>query len=51
VDILLELRASARAAGRFEEADHIRDALASRHIEVRDTPDGAVWMQRGEQKG
>lgn len=51
VDLLLELRASARADGRFEEADGIRKALASRDIEVRDTPGGAVWMQRGEPKG
>jgi cyanophycinase-like exopeptidase len=44
VDVLLDLRAGARAEKRYAESDRIRDALASLGIEVRDTPDGAVWM-------
>lgn len=40
---LLALRAQARAAGRYEEADAIRAALADGGVEVRDLPDGPSW--------
>jgi cyanophycinase-like exopeptidase len=46
VHTLLELRASARTAGRYGEADLIRDRLTSASIEVRDTPDGTEWNLR-----
>lgn len=40
---LLAERAEARAAGRYADADRIRDELAAGGIEVRDTPTGSVW--------
>lgn len=43
VDTLLELRAAARAAGRFDEADQVRDRLVAAGIEVNDGPDGTEW--------
>jgi hypothetical protein len=46
VHTLLELRASARTAGRYGEADLIRDRLEGASIEVRDTPDGTEWNLR-----
>jgi cyanophycinase-like exopeptidase len=44
VELLLELRASARAAGDFATSDLVRDRLAAAGIEVRDTPDGVDWQ-------
>jgi cysteinyl-tRNA synthetase len=44
VELLLELRASARAAGDFATSDLVRDRLAVAGIEVRDTPDGVDWQ-------
>jgi hypothetical protein len=46
VDVLLELRAQARAEKRWAESDTIRDGLAAAGIEVRDTPDGVEWEVR-----
>jgi hypothetical protein len=46
VDVLLELRARARAAKDFAASDWIRDQLDSAGIEVRDTPEGARWQLR-----
>jgi hypothetical protein len=43
VDLLLDLRAGARAERRFAESDRIRDALVDLGVEVRDTPDGVEW--------
>jgi hypothetical protein len=43
IDMLLEARAAARAAGRYDESDAIRDRLVELGVEVRDTPDGAEW--------
>lgn len=43
VATLVELRSSARAAGRYDEADLIRDRLEAAAIEVRDTPLGTDW--------
>ena len=48
VELLLELRASARAAGDFATSDLVRDRLAGAGIEVRDTADGVDWQLRGE---
>ncbi|MGH3870412.1 MAG: CysS/YqeB C-terminal domain-containing protein [Pseudonocardiaceae bacterium] len=44
VDTLLELRDQARAQGSWALADALRDQLTAAGIEVRDTPDGAVWL-------
>jgi cyanophycinase-like exopeptidase len=46
VELLLSLRASARADKRFADSDAIRDGLAAAGIEVRDTPDGVEWEVR-----
>jgi cysteinyl-tRNA synthetase len=43
---LLAERDEARAAGNFERADRIRDELAERGWEVRDSPDGARLVPR-----
>ena len=43
VDLLLELRAKAKAAKDWATSDKIRDDLASFGFEVKDTKDGAVW--------
>jgi len=44
VDLLLQLRANARAAKDFSTSDLVRDQLAAAGVEVRDTPDGATWV-------
>ena len=44
VELLLELRANARAAKDFRTSDLVRDQLAAAGVEVRDTPDGATWV-------
>ncbi|MFN8156411.1 MAG: hypothetical protein U0R68_03250 [Candidatus Nanopelagicales bacterium] len=46
VELILELRAQARAEKRWAESDTIRDGLAAAGIEVRDTPDGVEWEVR-----
>jgi hypothetical protein len=46
VDALLTLRAQARDAKRWSEADAVRDALASAGVEARDTPAGVEWELR-----
>jgi len=47
VEILLELRARARAGKDFATSDLLRDRLSAVQVEVRDTPDGAVWSLVG----
>jgi cysteinyl-tRNA synthetase len=44
---LLSEREEARAARDFARADRIRDLLAERGWEVRDTPEGARLVRRG----
>jgi hypothetical protein len=44
VDALLELREQAREQGSWTLADTLRDRLTAAGIEVRDTPQGAVWL-------
>jgi hypothetical protein len=44
VELLLELRTTARGNGDFATSDLVRDRLAAAGIEVRDTPDGADWQ-------
>ena len=47
VDALIELRDQAREQGSWALADTLRDRLIAAGIEVRDTPDGAVWLIAG----
>ena len=43
VDMVLELRAKAKAAKDWATSDKIRDALSAAGFEVKDTKDGATW--------
>ena len=43
VDMVLELRAKAKANKDWATSDEIRDRLAEAGFEVKDTKDGAVW--------
>jgi cysteinyl-tRNA synthetase len=43
VDLLLELRASARETRDFAMSDLVRDRLVALRVEVRDTPGGSSW--------
>jgi cysteinyl-tRNA synthetase len=47
VELLLELRTSARANGDFATSDLVRDRLAAAGIEVRDTAAGVDWQLAG----
>ena len=47
VDLLLALRARARAAKDFTLSDDVRDGLARLGVEVRDAPGGAEWVIAG----
>jgi hypothetical protein len=46
VDLLIELRATARAGRDFATSDLVRDRLAAAGVELRDTPDGTDWVLR-----
>ena len=43
VDMVLDLRAKAKAAKDWTTSDHIRDELAAAGFEVKDTKDGVTW--------
>ena len=43
VDMVLELRAKAKADKDWATSDHIRDELAAAGFEVKDTKDGVTW--------
>ncbi|MBP5258471.1 MAG: cysteine--tRNA ligase [Prevotella sp.] len=43
VDMILELRAKAKAAKDWATSDKIRDDLAAAGFEIKDTKDGATW--------
>ena len=43
VDMVLDLRAKAKAAKDWATSDHIRDELAAAGFEVKDTKDGVTW--------
>lgn len=43
VDLLVDLRRAAKEAGRYDEADTIRDRLTDLGIELRDTRSGVEW--------
>ena len=44
VDALLDARRQARADGRYNDADGLRDRLLAAGVEVRDSPDGTEWQ-------
>ncbi len=44
VDAVLDARNAARDAKQYALADTLRDRLTETGVEVRDTPDGAVWL-------
>jgi len=44
MDVMIELRSAVRADKRYDLSDLIRDRLTAIGIEVRDTPDGPVWL-------
>ena len=46
VDGVLAARLNARAAGQYQLADELRDALVRAGIDVQDTPEGAAWSLR-----
>jgi hypothetical protein len=46
VELLLEIRARARAGKDFATSDLVRDRLGGAGVEVRDTPDGTAWRLR-----
>jgi cysteinyl-tRNA synthetase len=43
VDMVLDLRAKAKAAKDWATSDRIRNELAALGFEVKDTKDGATW--------
>ena len=43
VDMVLDLRAKAKAAKDWATSDRIRDELAAAGFEVKDTKDGVTW--------
>lgn len=46
VEALLEARRHARAEGRYDESDVLRDRLLAAGVEVRDTATGTEWQLR-----
>lgn len=46
--IVLEYRASAKAAKDYAKADAIRDALKAAGVEIKDKVDGAIWSRSRE---
>ena len=47
----LDERAAARATRDFGQSDHLRVQLASRGIEVEDTPQGQRWKRIAPRRG
>lgn len=43
IEALLQARHAARAGGRWDEADAIRDQLTSLHVSIKDSADGSQW--------
>ena len=50
LDILIELRSSLRERGEWALADGLRDRLEAIGFQLRDTPEGTVWVRMGERK-
>jgi cysteinyl-tRNA synthetase len=44
----IDERAAAKAVRNFAEADRIRRELAQQGVELKDTPQGTVWVARGK---
>jgi cysteinyl-tRNA synthetase len=44
--ILIQLRASLRERGEWALADGLRDRLMAIGFDLRDTPEGTVWVRR-----
>lgn len=47
IEALIAERAAAKKAKNFARADEIRSQLDAEGIELRDTPEGTVWVQKG----
>jgi hypothetical protein len=47
IDALLAERAAARTAGRYADADRVRDVLVAHGIDVHDSPGGTTWSLAG----
>jgi cysteinyl-tRNA synthetase len=47
LQILIELRNGLRERGEWALADGLRDRLVGIGIELRDTPEGTVWVRKG----
>lgn len=45
MSVVLAVRATVRAEKRFDLSDMIRDHLGAVGFEVRDTPEGVIWLQ------
>lgn len=48
VDLLIDIRASARDAGAYDLSDRIRNGLDDLGVELRDTPEGTWWGLRDD---
>jgi cysteinyl-tRNA synthetase len=46
VEVCLAVRERVRSAGRYEDADAIRDALIERGVEIRDSGGETEWYLR-----
>lgn len=46
IDAAIQRRKDARAAKDFQASDRVRDDMAARGIELRDTPQGTIWSIR-----
>ncbi len=51
VEALIELREQAREQGSWTLADTLRDRLTAAGIEVRDTPNGPIWLLTARSDG
>jgi cyanophycinase-like exopeptidase len=45
IQLLVELRSSLRERSEWALADHLRDRLLGLGIELRDTPEGTIWVR------
>ena len=43
IEALLQARTAARAGGRWDEADAIRNQLTSLHVSIKDSAEGSTW--------
>jgi cysteinyl-tRNA synthetase len=45
MDLIIEIRGTARKSKNFEIADLIRDGLSARNVTLEDRPDGTLWRR------